>query len=114
MVSDWKLSKHSQKGVDCAVCHGDKHYSPETVDKAEVPRPERCAYCHGTQVKQFKGGKHAKAWASMKAMPTFHMQPMALMDGMKGCGGCHKIGVKTDERGEGTEKAGGPVRGCLL
>ena len=24
IVSDWKLSKHSQKGVDCAVCHGEK------------------------------------------------------------------------------------------
>ncbi|MCE5263100.1 MAG: cytochrome C, partial [Deltaproteobacteria bacterium] len=97
VVSDWKLSKHSQKGVDCAVCHGDKHFSPETVALAEVPTPERCAYCHGPQVKQFEGGKHAKAWASLKAMPTFHMQPMAMMDGMKGCGGCHKIGIKTKD-----------------
>jgi hypothetical protein len=22
---------------------------------------------------------------------------MALMEGMKGCGGCHKIGIKTDD-----------------
>jgi len=29
-------------------------------------------------------------------MPTIHWQPMALIDGMKGCGGCHKIGLKTD------------------
>ncbi len=97
VVSDWKLSRHSQKGVDCAVCHGDAHFSPETVHLAQVPTPERCAYCHGTQVKQFMGGKHAKGWASMKAMPTFHMQPMAMMEGMKGCGGCHKIGVKTEQ-----------------
>ena len=106
-MADWKLSKHSQKGVDCTVCHGDKHYSNETVDKAEVPRPERCAYCHGTQVKQFKDGKHAKAWAAMKAMPTFHMQPMAMMDGMKGCGGCHKVGIKTDEEIKELRKQGG-------
>jgi hydroxylamine dehydrogenase len=33
----------------------------------------------------------------MKAMPTIHMQPMALIDGMKGCGSCHKIGLKTEE-----------------
>jgi hypothetical protein len=33
----------------------------------------------------------------MKAMPTTHMQPMALIEGMKGCGGCHKIGLKSDE-----------------
>jgi hypothetical protein len=32
----------------------------------------------------------------MKAMPTAHWQPMALTEGMKGCGGCHKLGLKTD------------------
>ena len=47
-------------------------------------------------MKQFKGGKHAFAWTAMKAMPTAHWQPMALMEGMKGCGGCHKIGLKTE------------------
>jgi hypothetical protein len=48
-------------------------------------------------VAQFKSGKHAAAWAAMKALPTAHWQPMALMEGMKGCGGCHKIGVKSEE-----------------
>ena len=28
----------------------------------------------------------------MEAMPTIHWQPMALTEGMKGCGACHKIG----------------------
>jgi cytochrome c553 len=32
----------------------------------------------------------------MKAMPTMHWQPSILTDEMKGCGGCHKIGVKTE------------------
>jgi hypothetical protein len=30
-------------------------------------------------------------------MPTTHQLPMALTEGQKGCGGCHKIGFKTDE-----------------
>jgi hypothetical protein len=30
-------------------------------------------------------------------MPTIHHQPSALIDGMKGCGGCHKIGIKNEE-----------------
>jgi hypothetical protein len=47
-------------------------------------------------VEQFKKGKHAFAWAAMNAMPTAHNQPMALMEGMKGCGGCHKIGLKSE------------------
>jgi len=30
-------------------------------------------------------------------MPTTHALPVALTDGMKGCGGCHKVGLKTEE-----------------
>jgi hydroxylamine dehydrogenase len=96
IVSDWQLSKHSQNGVDCAVCHGDLHTSAQDADKALIPTPETCSSCHPGQVEQFKTGKHAFAWASMKAMPTFHWQPMAMTEGMKGCGGCHKVGLKTE------------------
>jgi hydroxylamine dehydrogenase len=97
VVSDWQLSKHSQNDVDCSVCHGDQHTSAQDVAKVEIPTPNTCATCHDTRVQQFKGGKHALAWAAMKAMPTAHWQPMALMEGMKGCGGCHKLGLKTEK-----------------
>src|SRR5574341_1472906 len=106
LVSDWQLSKHSQNGVDCSVCHGDQHQSAQDVAKAEIPTPETCNTCHPTQFQQFKSGKHALAWAAMKAMPTAHWQPMALMEGMKGCGGCHKIGLKTDEEIKALKKDG--------
>jgi len=96
IVSDWGLSEHSKNEIDCSVCHGDQHRSAQDVGKVQIPTPETCADCHETRVRQFKGGKHALAWAAMKAMPTAHWQPMALMEGMKGCGGCHKIGVKTE------------------
>lgn len=96
IVSDWQLSKHSQNDIDCAVCHGDEHTSAEDVAKAKIPTPETCALCHEAQVEQFKSGKHAFAWAAMKAMPTTHALPVALREGMKGCGGCHKIGLKTE------------------
>jgi hydroxylamine dehydrogenase len=39
-------------------------------------------------------------------MPTAHMQPMAMMEGMKGCGGCHKIGVKTEAEIKNLQKSG--------
>ncbi len=97
IVSDWQVSKHSQNDIDCSVCHGDGHTSAEDVAAVEIPTPETCATCHETQVEQFGKGKHALAWAAMKAMPTAHWQPLALMEGMKGCGGCHKIGLKTEE-----------------
>lgn len=96
IVSDWQLSKHSQNAVDCSVCHGNGHKSAQDVAKVQIPTPETCGTCHAERVKQFKAGKHAAAWAAMKAMPTAHWQPMALMEGMKGCGGCHKIGLKAE------------------
>jgi len=96
IVSDWQLSKHSQNEIDCAVCHGEDHKTAQDVAKAKIPTPETCGTCHAERLQQFKAGKHAAAWAAMKAMPTAHWQPMALMEGMKGCGGCHKIGLKSD------------------
>jgi hypothetical protein len=95
IVTDWQLSMHSVNGVECSVCHGAEHLSASDVAKAMIPTPETCAQCHEHQVKEFSGGKHAAAWAAMKAMPTAHAQPVALMEGMKGCGGCHKIGLKS-------------------
>ena len=97
IVSDWQLSKHGQNGIDCSMCHGEEHKSPQDVAKVRIPTPETCAGCHEMRVEQYKKGKHALAWAAMKAMPTAHWQPMALMEGMKGCGGCHKLGLKTEE-----------------
>jgi hydroxylamine dehydrogenase len=95
IVSDWKLSKHSQVEVTCVNCHGDQHTSADDVAKVKIPTPDTCATCHQTQVEQFRKGKHAHAWAAMKAMPTIHWQPMAMIEGEKGCGGCHKIGDKS-------------------
>jgi len=106
IVSDWQLSKHSQNDVDCSVCHGDQHKNPYDVDKVRIPTPDTCAECHDEQVAEFKAGKHAAAWAAMKAMPTAHWQPMALMEGMKGCGACHKIGLKTEEEIQELKKTG--------
>jgi len=97
IVNDWKLSRHSANDVGCASCHGGDHRSAEDVEKAGLATHEVCAQCHDGQVEQFKKGKHALAWAAMKAMPTFHWQPMTLTEGLKGCGGCHKQGLKTEE-----------------
>jgi hydroxylamine dehydrogenase len=106
IVSDWQISKHSQNGVDCSTCHGDKHTTAADVSNVQIPTPETCGQCHEERVTQYKKGKHAMAWAAMKAMPTAHMQPMAMMEGMKGCGGCHKIGVKSEEEIKQLKKDG--------
>lgn len=106
IVSDWQVSKHSQMGIECSICHGDQHTSAQDVSKVQIPTPNTCATCHDARVREFKGGKHAFAWAAMKAMPTAHAQPIALMEGMKGCGGCHKIGVKTEAEIQELKKQG--------
>ncbi len=79
IVSDWKLSKHSQNDVNCQACHGSKHLSKDDVDQVEPALPEKCVVCHEQQVQQFKGGKHALA-----------------IEGLKGCGGCHRHGLKSE------------------
>jgi len=98
VVNDWKLSKHSTVGIGCEACHGSDHASASDAAKAKIPTPETCGQCHEDRVTQFKKGKHAIAWAAMEAMPTIHYQPMSMTEGMKGCGGCHKIGVKSPEQ----------------
>ena len=97
IVNDWRISKHGENGLECDTCHGDEHQSAEDVAKVSIPSPETCATCHETPVEQYKKGKHGIAWAAMKAMPTMHWQPDPLTEGMKGCGGCHKIGLKTED-----------------
>jgi hypothetical protein len=111
VVSDWKLSKHSGANVSCDTCHGADHTNASDVEKVALPTPETCAQCHDAQVAQYKKGKHALAWVAMNAMPTIHYQPMALIEGQKGCGGCHKIGVKTAADMQAIKKAGGKSSG---
>src|SRR5512133_1568062 len=114
VVSDWKASKHSGMGVGCTDCHGADHKGQDDAKKAAMPTPATCAQCHGEQVAQFNKGKHAFAWAAVKAMPTFHYQALAVREGLKGCGGCHKLGNKSEaEAKELREVAGGyGVAGC--
>src|SRR4030065_1831540 len=106
IVLDWQLSKHGQAKTQCSTCHGNQHQSVKDVANVQIPTPDTGAMCHPTQVQQFKSGKHAISWASMKAMPTTHWQPMALIEGMKGCGGCHKVGLKTEAEIKELKKGG--------
>jgi hydroxylamine dehydrogenase len=96
-VSDWKLSRHFTEEISCEDCHGDGHSSATDLEKVLTVTPETCATCHEERVEEYKKGKHSLAWAALKAMPTTHFKPMELIDGQKGCGGCHKIGIKSEE-----------------
>jgi hypothetical protein len=95
VVADWRLSAHRGADVGCDACHGSDHRGAQDAERAGRPTPDTCAACHADRAAQFRKGKHALAWTSMNAMPTIHWQPLAMTFGLKGCGGCHKIGVKT-------------------
>jgi hypothetical protein len=114
IVADWQASLHSRKDVSCGTCHGDGHKTAHDFARAKLPTPEDCGTCHDERVRQFKKGKHSLAWIAMKAMPTAHSQPVAMTDGMKGCGGCHKIGLKTEQemRDLRTDGAGFGLASC--
>jgi len=106
VVHDWELSKHSKNGVDCSVCHGSDHMSNLDTAKVKIPTPETCGACHEKRVKEYKSGKHAFGWAAMNAMPTIHWQPMAMIEGQKGCGACHKVGMKSEAEIKELKKSG--------
>jgi hypothetical protein len=96
-------SKKYEAGLGCDTCHGSEHNHPSNVDKAEMPTPELCAVCHPDQFEQYAAGKHSLAWTAMEAMPMLRHQPQAVGGtDMKGCSGCHKIGL-TSEKYTATE-----------
>ena len=101
-IRDWQLSKHYAAGIGCVDCHVPAKEAVAAItsgtsacDDKQVRRgvsPRNCVVCHPDQFQQFSNGKHAVAWVAMTAMPTTAEQPRAIIDGEKGCGGCHRIG----------------------
>jgi hydroxylamine dehydrogenase len=105
-VTDWKLSKHFEVEVGCDSCHGDAHTNADNVEKVLTVTPATCSNCHMERFEQYKAGKHALAWAALVSMPTTHYKPMELIGGQKGCGGCHKVGLKSEEEIAGLKANG--------
>ncbi len=97
-VKDWSISKHAENDVTCSVCHGTAHQSAKDAAKAQLPDEHVCAQCHEEQFNQFVRGKHNLGWKAMNALPVTHLEPDELMEGGKGCGGCHNMGIKSEEQ----------------
>ncbi len=96
-VMDWQSSKHAENEVTCLDCHGNAHKTAEDAIKAVLPDERVCGECHEEQLDQFSHGKHNFGWKSLNAIPATHMAPDELIEGGRGCGGCHNMGIKTDE-----------------
>ncbi len=96
LVKDWKASLHSKQNVTCSVCHGNKHTGPHNINLAQMPDEHNCEQCHKKQFTEFAKGKHNFGWTSMNALPITHVEPDELIEGGRGCGGCHNMGIKTE------------------
>ena len=95
VVADWRASKHFGENVGCIKCHGGAHTTAADASNAKMPTAETCGECHADRLEQFGRSKHAKSWVALNAMPTAHGQPAPMIAGQKGCGGCHKVGLKS-------------------
>ncbi len=95
-VKDWSVSKHAENDITCSVCHGDKHTNANDVGLVRLPDEHVCAQCHQEQFDQFSKGKHQMGWTSLNALPVTHVEPDELMEGGRGCGGCHNMGIKSE------------------
>jgi len=105
-VADWQTSMHSQMGITCSECHGVKHQTDKDSKLVEFPTERKCGECHEDQFNQFVKGKHNLGWTSMMALPITHVEPDDLMEGGKGCGGCHNMGVKSEAQKQDQLKKG--------
>ncbi len=97
-VQDWESSRHAKMGISCSVCHGDAHSSSDDANLASLPDEQVCAACHEEQFGQFTAGKHNFGWTTLNALPVTHLEPDVLIEGGRGCGGCHNMGIKTAEQ----------------
>jgi len=105
-VDDWRASKHSGEDVGCVTCHGEKHTTAQDHLLAVLPDEKLCAECHEEQFNQFVKGKHNLGWSSMLAMPVTALEPDPLIEGGRGCGGCHNMGVKSEAQRQAQLKLG--------
>jgi hydroxylamine dehydrogenase len=96
IIKDYKRGAMALE-VTCSDCHGAQHMDENDVEKAQLPTIATCETCHSEKAEQYVSGKHALGLVALEAMPYTHMQPKAFVEGQKGCGGCHTLGL-TDEK----------------
>ena len=96
IIKDYKRGAMVSE-VTCSDCHGAQHMDENDVEKAQLPTIATCEACHSEKAEQYVSGKHALGLVALEAMPYTHMQPKAFVEGQKGCGGCHTLGL-TDEK----------------
>jgi hypothetical protein len=111
IVKDFRSGLMGHK-LDCTACHGTIHRSASDAASAKLPTAETCRSCHKDRYERFAAGKHALAWTAMTALPMTGFQPHAYIGGLKGCGGCHKIGLRPADSRSKEDRYGTPCDSC--
>ena len=96
LVEDFNRGVMSET-MTCADCHGEAHNSADDVAEVELPTIATCQQCHEEKAEQYLAGKHAKGLLAIQVLPFTHGQPDAFVEGQKGCGGCHTLGLVDQE-----------------
>jgi hypothetical protein len=96
IVEDFNRGVMSET-MGCADCHGENHTGVGDAHEAELPTIATCQACHEEKAEQYLAGKHAKGLLAVQALPFSHGQPDAFVAGQRGCGGCHTLGLATQE-----------------
>jgi hypothetical protein len=96
IVKDFNRGVMSET-MGCADCHGENHTGISDTHEAELPTIATCQPCHEEKAEQYLAGKHAKGLLAVQALPFSHGQPDAFVAGQRGCGGCHTLGLATQE-----------------
>jgi hydroxylamine dehydrogenase len=96
LVTDFNRGVMSET-MGCADCHGEGHSGMDDAANAELPTIATCQACHEEKAEQYLAGKHAKGLLAVQALPFSHGQPDAFVAGQRGCGGCHTLGLATQE-----------------
>ena len=105
-VTEWKLSTHAKKGVDCYTCHKAKKSDPDAMNHngftiSILVTPKDCSRCHPTQVKEMTSSHHAKAGNILNSLDNYLGEVVGGPEAVAvGCQQCHGSKIKVTSNGK--------------
>jgi hypothetical protein len=99
IVSDWMLSRHSEKGVGCMSCHSADKNEPDAFDHygavvATLVSPTDCNKCHAQIGHEFQISHHSKAAQFIGSLDNFLGEFVeGRQAAVNGCMQCHGSSV---------------------
>jgi hypothetical protein len=99
IVSDWMLSRHSEKGVGCLACHQAESQEPDAFEHygslvATVVSPNDCNKCHAQIGHEFQISHHSKAAQFIGSLDNFLGEFIeGRQAAVSGCMQCHGSSV---------------------